>query len=141
MYAFDDKLLKGAETSNLTAVEAGLQKGADGEGRDGAGWTGLMTASMHSAIPIMQVLLQAGAGVDLQAVLGESALICAASARGGESIELLLANGTDPNIGDRDKKRPLMWLVDTPVPPGGGTARCRAPVGRGRGPVQRPHAP
>jgi ankyrin repeat protein len=58
------------------------------------------------------VLLQAGAVVDLQAALGETALILAASGR-GEAIEVLLANKADPNIGDRDKKRPLMWLVDT----------------------------
>ena len=74
-----------------------------------------MTASMDNAIPIVQVLLQAGAGVDLQAAMGETALILAASGR-GEAIEVLLANGADPNIGDRDKKRPLMWRSRHPVP-------------------------
>jgi ankyrin repeat protein len=113
MSAFDDELLAAAEASSLEAVKAALEQGADVDARDATGRTALMTASMNGAIPIMQVLLQAGASVDLQAALGETALILAASGLGGESIGLLLANKADPNIGDRDMKRPLMWLVDT----------------------------
>jgi ankyrin repeat protein len=113
MSDLDDELLEAAGTGNLAALTRALQKGADVDARDaGFGRTALMTASMHSAIPIMRALLDAGAGVNLQATLGETALILAASARGGESIKLLLASGADPNIADRHQKTPLMWMVD-----------------------------
>lgn len=102
----------------------------DSVSRVGAGGrTALMTASMDNANSVVQVLLQAGAGVNLQDALGETALILAASGR-GESIELLLANGADPNLGDRDSKRPLMWLVDTQFHEGFDTSESVAPLVR-----------
>jgi ankyrin repeat protein len=128
--AIDDELLQAAGAGNLAAVQAALGKGAEVDTRDAAGRTALMTASMLSAIPVMQVLLQAGAGVDLQAALGETALILAASGRGGESIELLLANKADPNIGDRDMKKPLMWLVDIQFHAQGDASASIAPLVR-----------
>jgi uncharacterized protein len=125
----DDELLEAAKTSNLAAVTAALEKGANVDARDsGFGRTALMTASMHSAIPIMRALLDAGARVNLQAVLGETALILAASGRGGESIKLLLARGADPNLADREKKTPLMWMVDTQFHRGVDTSGSIAPL-------------
>jgi ankyrin repeat protein len=125
----DDELLEAAKTSNLAAVTAALEKGANVDARDsGFGRTALMTASMHSAIPIMRALLDAGASVNLQAVLGETALILAASGRGGESIKLLLARGADPNLADREKKTPLMWMVDTQFHRGVDTSGSIAPL-------------
>ena len=113
MSALDDELLEAAGASDLAGVKTALEKGADVDARDVTERTALMTASMHQAIPVMEVLLQAAAMVNLQASSGETALILAASGRGGESIELLLAHGADPNIADRNGKTPLMWLVDT----------------------------
>ena len=113
MADLDDELLEAAETGNLAAVTSALQRGANVNARDGGfGRTALMSASMRSLIPIMRVLLEAGAQVNLHGALGETALILAASGRGGESIEVLLAGGADPNRADRDKKTPLMWMVD-----------------------------
>ena len=132
MVDLDDELLEAAETGNLEAVTAALERGANVDARDsGFGRTALMTASLHSAIPIMRALLDAGAGVNLQAVLGETALILAASGRGGESIKLLLARGADPNLVDRDKKTPLMWMVDTQFHPGLDTSGSIAPLVEG----------
>jgi ankyrin repeat protein len=125
----DDELLEAAKTSNLEAVTAALEKGANVDAREsGFGRTALMTASMHSAIPIMRALLDAGASVDLQAELGETALILAASARGGESIELLLDRGADPNLADHKKKTPLMWMVDPQFHRGVDTSGSIAPL-------------
>ena len=113
MTAHDDDLLAAADAGDLARVQAALDAGADVDSRSPGGRTPLMLASQRSAIPVMEALVQAGASLDLQAALGETALIVAASGRGGESIELLLNSGADPNIGDRDEKTPLMWMVDT----------------------------
>jgi len=129
MSDLDDALLQAAEAGDLAAVQTALQKGADVDARDaGFGRTALMTASMRSRIPVMQALLTAGAQINLQATLGETALILAASGRGGESIKLLLANGADPNIADRDQKTPLMWMVDTQFHQGVDTSESIKPL-------------
>lgn len=130
MSAHDEELLAAAEAFDLEAVKAALEAGADVDARGPGGRTALMSASMRSFIQIMEVLLGAGASVDLQGALGETALILAASGRGGESIQLLLDNGADPNLGDRDKKRPLMWMVDTQFHRGSDTSANVAPLVR-----------
>jgi uncharacterized protein len=117
------------DAGNLAAVTAALEKGANVDARDaGFGRTRLDDRIMHSAIPIMRALLDAGANINLQAVLGETVLILAASGRGGESIELLLARGADPNLADRKKKTPLMWMVDTQFHRGVDTSLSIAPL-------------
>ena len=149
MSAHDEELLAAAEAFDLEGVKAALEvalqvdggvnadtvprcleAGADVDARGPGGRTALMSASMRSFIQIMEVLLGAGASVDLQGALGETALILAASGRGGESIQLLLDNGADPNLGDRDKKRPLMWMVDTQFHRGSDTSANVAPLVR-----------
>jgi hypothetical protein len=67
----------------------------------------------------MRVLLGAGANVILSAVLGETALILAASARARESVPLLLEHHANPRVSDRDKKTVLMWVVDLQFHRGG----------------------
>jgi ankyrin repeat protein len=130
MSAHDEELLAAAEAFDLNAVKAALEAGADVDARGQGGRTALMSASMRSFIQIMEVLLEAGASVDLRGALGETALILAASGRGGESIQLLLGNGADPNLGDRAKKRPLMWMVDTQFHRGSDTSANVAPLVR-----------
>jgi ankyrin repeat protein len=134
MSAFDDELLDAALANNLAAVKAALENGANADAHDTDGRTALMVASLNKAIPIIQVLLQAGAGVNLQAepLGGMTALIMAAIGHilSRETIELLLANGADPNIADHNKKTPLMWLVDTQFHGGGDTSESIAPLVR-----------
>jgi uncharacterized protein len=109
----DDAQLRAAQAVDLAAMTMALQNGANVNARDPSfGRTALMRASMHSSVPMMTALVDAGADVNLQATLGETALITAASARGGETLRLLLARGADPTIADRDKKTALMWMVD-----------------------------
>lgn len=113
MVDVDVELLEAVKAGDLTRVSEALENGADVDARE-RGWerTALMLASSPTRPHIMKALLDAGAAVDLTGSLGETALILAASGRGGESITLLLTHGADPNMADRDQKTPLMWAVD-----------------------------
>ena len=122
MSAHDDELLEATEAFDLARVKAALEAGADVDARGPGEDTALIRASMRSMIPIMEVLLGAGAAVDLKNNLGATALIAAASGRGGDSIELLLANSADPNLGDFRDKKPLMWMVDSQFHSGSDTS-------------------
>lgn len=113
MSDLDEELLRAAETGDVAAVTTALRQGADVNARGfNFGRTALMEASMRSFVDVMGALLSAGADVNLRGELGESALICAASSRGGDSIRLLLANGADPKVVDRDGRTALIWMVD-----------------------------
>ncbi|WP_345803093.1 ankyrin repeat domain-containing protein [Microbacterium sp. AZCO] len=115
MFDLDVELLEAVKAGDVARVRAALEDGADVDVRED-GWergrTALMLASSPTRVPIMKALVAHGAHLDLQAALGETALILASSGLGGESVALLLDAGADPNLADLRGKTPLMWAVD-----------------------------
>jgi ankyrin repeat protein len=108
----DKALLIAVEAGDAAAATEALRQGANVDARAGDR-TALMVASLRNSVDVMEVLLTAGADLGLRDILSFTALILAAMGLGGESIRLLLANGADANVADRDLKTPLMWMVDT----------------------------
>ncbi|HEX6596848.1 MAG TPA: ankyrin repeat domain-containing protein [Acidimicrobiales bacterium] len=121
-------LMHASMNGHLAVVTVLLEAGASIDTQDAVGRTPLMEASMRGRPDIMRALLDAGAEVNLAAGMGETALIMAASGRARDTVPLLLEHRADPRIADRDKKTPLMWLVDLQFHRGGVPADVVAPL-------------
>lgn len=111
-------LMLASVNGHVDVLKLLIDAGADPNAR-GSGRTPLMEASMRSRVDIMRELIDAGSDVNLSGNLGETALIMAASGRATETVPLLLEHHADPTLSDRDKKTPLMWLVDLQFHRGG----------------------
>jgi len=68
----------GSEENGVEAVRALLDRGANINAKDGAGWSALMMASLEGLPRVVEVLLSRGADPNAQSVKGETALIIAA---------------------------------------------------------------
>jgi uncharacterized protein len=72
----------------------------------------LMLASFNGHIDIINMLLKAGAKVDLRDESGRTALMYASTGPFPKAVELLLENGADPNlVDDVEKFSPLMFAA------------------------------
>ncbi len=124
----DEELLEAARAGDEAAVRRALKAGADPNFADAGGRTPLMEASLRSRVDIMRPLLEAGADPNLSTAFGETALIFACSGRGRDTVPLLLQHHADPKKADRDKKTPLMWIVDLQFHRGGVPVDVIAPL-------------
>ena len=95
-----------AESGDAAAVEWLLQNGAD-PNFNSTGETALHTAVLRDHIPCARLLLAAGANVNQQDVDGSVPLANVASE---EMLDLLLAHGADPTIGDQCDFKPSHWV-------------------------------
>ncbi len=66
--------------------------------RDGRGWTGLMHAAEKGYVVMVPMLLEAGAGPNIRALNGATALFIAVRGRHPEIVGLLLEAGADLSI-------------------------------------------
>ncbi len=92
-----------------------VSEGADPDWRREDGVTTLMIAALTGRVEIMEALLDAGASIDLQAPDGMTALLAATAfartTREIAGIELLLARGADPTLGNAEGNDPLMMAA------------------------------
>lgn len=69
----------GSESAGVEAVRRALQAGVSANAQDNVGWTALMESGLEGLPEVAQVLVNAGADVNLRSHKGETALMIAAS--------------------------------------------------------------
>lgn len=109
-------LIDAVVRGRLELVDALLAAGADPDGRSATnGSTALMAASgIGGSIPIVDRLLAAKAGVNLQDQRGETALMRAAGVGNTEIARRLLAAGADRTLRDADGRTAYDRVADSP---------------------------
>lgn len=99
---------------DLDMVKFLIESKADVNAKDGAGNTPLITnaeTSGHTQQPeIAKALIAAGAAVNTQNIYGETALF-KASQESVELVQVLLANGADPNLNNRQGVSPAQVAI------------------------------
>ncbi|HWN95149.1 MAG TPA: ankyrin repeat domain-containing protein [Methylomirabilota bacterium] len=98
-----------AESGDAAAVEWLLQNGA-APNFTSTGETALHAAVSRDHVPCARLLIHAGANVNQQDVDGSVPLASVASEG---MLDLLLAHGADPTIGDQCTFKPSHWVKDS----------------------------
>ena len=113
------------------AIQVLLSIGADPNATDIIGQTALQTAARSGQTPIVKLLLESGANLDIQSRYGNTALMQVVWSRGWQlegdiqsatpmaiwhsgirqAVDLLLKNGADPNIQNKSGETALMVVV------------------------------
>jgi len=100
--------------------------------RDKEGWTAVICAAANSDYKSAELLIKAGAEVNVKDNLGWTPLMYAADvAKGVEMISLLLDNGADQNIRNNDGDTPLIKAVSGNYNPTSRLATIRLLVEKG----------
>ena len=103
--------IPGKHMSDLEAVEFLLYHGAN-PNCSLKGMTPLMFACQHRSIRIATKLLQAGANINLQDIVGASALTfaCCSESPNKDLVKLLLQSGADINARGGEQQRTILML-------------------------------
>ena len=92
-------ILTCARTGRVAAVRALLARGADLDAVDAwRGQTPLMWAAAENHVPVMNLLLEAGAAVDTSSTGGFTALMFAVRQDARDALRLLVAAGAEVNV-------------------------------------------
>ncbi|KDO21909.1 TKL protein kinase [Saprolegnia parasitica CBS 223.65] len=90
-------LVDAVARGDLAAVAEFLHDGADPDSRNKIGEPALFVAVMEGHVNIAEMLLNAGAAVDLETPGGATALMMSPACRSAEFVQLLLDRGADVN--------------------------------------------
>lgn len=98
------QIVRAATAEDLAAVKREIQKGAPINTIDDKGRTALIAAANNgvSSLPIMEVLIENKARVDIRDKTGQTALMAAADRNCEPCIELLIKSGAPLDVQDRD---------------------------------------
>lgn len=107
-----EDLLLYAQLGRADRIARLVADGADPDWRREDGVTTLMMAAMTGRLEVMSSLLDVGASIDLQSPDGTTALLAACAyartTRDIAGVELLLARGAGPNLGNTEGNDALM---------------------------------
>ena len=81
---------------------------------DGSALMRAVAGNQHPEIA--KFVIKAGADLNLQDEVGDTALMYASNAGSTEMVKILLKAGADPNIPDKDGNTPLHLMKDLPWP-------------------------
>ncbi len=98
------QIVRAATAEDLAAVKREIQKGAPINSIDDKGRTALIAAANNgvSSLPIMEVLIENKARVDIRDKTGLTALMAAADRNCEPCVELLIKAGAPLDVQDRD---------------------------------------
>lgn len=118
-HTLDDKRADDGDTLLLTAAwknkteecELLLEKGANIEIKNQAGFTPLFLAAKKGNICILNLLIKKGASVNVQTPSGKTALMEAAAKGYLNTVDLILNAGAQINMKDNQQDNALSWAV------------------------------
>ena len=108
---FSKVLFEAVKGRQAGVVSAILKRIDDVDQADGEGMTALMTASRDGALPIVKLLLKAGASPFAADREGRTALHWTAGSGNALVGEALLEAGADVNAQNREGQTPLMLMI------------------------------
>jgi uncharacterized protein len=103
-----ENVVHSVEKNDAAAVEQLLASGSSPNGTNDAGRTGLHIAALNGNAEIADLLIKAGAWIDVKDPLGNTPLFYAADRDHVDVVDLLLAAGASPNQQNRGGVTPLM---------------------------------
>ncbi|GHH06808.1 ankyrin repeat domain-containing protein [Streptomyces lanatus] len=121
------RLVLAASLGEVAEVRGLLRSGAQVTPANREGTTPLYAASVHGAADVVGLLLEAGAGPDIESGYGtEGTPLCAAACWGHtETVRVLLEHGADPALREDDGtgNSPMDWALAGPHPDVAGLLR------------------
>ena len=109
----DLRLTDAVKNQDKAAVRALLEEGVDANTPQADGATALSWASYWDDIETADLLIRAGANVDIANDLGVTPLALACSNRNADMVETFLKAGADPNVAQWNGQTPLMMCART----------------------------
>ncbi len=109
----NQQLRNWAGAGQIKAMQAIMESGElDVDSRDSDGWTALMYAAKSGHDDIIQLLLDAGATVDIENDAKETALHLASTYGRTQVVRLLLEADADFTVVDASGRTPLFWAIE-----------------------------
>jgi uncharacterized protein len=106
--AYYNNVARAAAGNDAARVDELVGTGSSPNETDDDGYAGLHYAAMNGNLPIIAVLIKAGARIDQRDRLGNTPLCLAADREQNEAAKLLVSAGADVNAQNRDGTTPLM---------------------------------
>jgi ankyrin repeat protein len=108
----NDALLKAVRHGDTALVKELLDKGADLECVDNSKFTPLLNAVHARQIPIVELLIERGAKIEVKCFMGLRTPLRLAAEHGDEEmVKVLLGHGADPNFYDDNGRTPTVFAA------------------------------